>query len=372
MCSQRQPGLHDVSALFPVFPSTALHLLSPEKAHCVALQLLKFSPLRLRPPASPVRAAGIEVDNPVGLAPGFDRHGEVIRGVLGLGFGFVEIGAVTPEPQSGRPKPRLFRLRADRAIINRMGFYSHGADAVAQRLERYRDRGGRGVVGVNLAKNKTTEDAAADYASVARSVAGLADFVTVNVSSPNTPGLRALQTEGELRRIVERVRDSVPPNTALWVKLCPDLNKAERAALGWALTTMPIEGVVVANTTVSRPAGLGSPKCEEDGGLSGRPLKEIATEALRDIADASEGKIDLIGVGGVESAEDAREKMEAGASLVQFHTAMIYGGSLLPYRIACGLARSTESAREAGSALPGDARTDGRSPVPAFSSVAQR
>ena len=351
-------------------PSRVLHLLPPEKAHSAALQLLKFSPLRLRPPALPVRKAGIEVDNPVGLAAGFDRHGEVIRGVLGLGLGFVEIGAVTPKPQDGNPQPRLFRLAADRAIVNRMGFCSHGAAVVAQRLERYRRRGGKGVVGVNLAKNKTTEDAAADYASVARSVAGLADFVTVNVSSPNTPGLRALQTEGELRRIVERVRDSVPSDMALWVKLCPDLDKAARAALGWALTTMPIKGVVVANTTISRPAGLRSAKREEDGGLSGRPLKEIATEALRDIADASEGKIDLIGVGGVESAEDAREKMEAGASLVQFHTAMIYGGSLLPYQIARGLARSIESARKARPVLPGGAQPDGGAPVPAFSSVA--
>ena len=351
-------------------PSRVLHLLPPEKAHNAALQLLRYFPLRLRPPALPVRRAGIEVNNPVGLAAGFDRHGEVIRGVLGLGFGFVEIGGVTPKPQPGNPQPRLFRLAADRAIVNRMGFYSHGAAVVAQRLERYRWRGGKGVVGVNLAKNKTSGNAAADYASVARSVAGLADFVTVNVSSPNTPGLRALQTEGELRRIVERVRAAVPSEMALWVKLCPDLDKAERAALGQALPTMPVDGVVVANTTVSRPAGLRSPEREEQGGLSGRPLKALATEALRDIADAGEGKVDLIGVGGIENAEDARERLEAGASLVQFNTAMIYGGSLLPYRIARDLARSMESDRRARPVAPGGAQPDGAAPVPAFSSVA--
>ena len=341
-------------------PSRVLHLLPPEKAHNVALRLLQFSPLHLRPPALPVRSAGIEVANPVGLAAGFDRHGEVVRGLLGLGFGFVEIGGVTPKPQPGNPQPRLFRLAADRAIINRMGFYSHGAAAVAGRLERYRDRGGRGVVGVNLAKNKTSGDAARDYAAVARAVAGLADFVTVNVSSPNTPGLRALQTEGELRRIVERVRRAVPSGTALWVKLCPDLDKAHRMALGEALAAMPVEGVVVSNTTVSRPAGLRSPERGEQGGLSGPPLKELATEALRDIRAATDGRIDLIGVGGIGSAEDALERIEAGASLVQFNTALIYGGSLLPYRIARDLARSMEAAR----------RTEPVAPVPAFPSVA--
>ncbi len=346
----------------PLLPSRLLHLLPPETAHSVALRLLRISSLGLRPPAMPVRRAGIEVRNPVGLAAGFDRHGEAIRGALGLGFGFVEIGGVTPKPQPGNPKPRLFRLAADRAIVNRMGFYSHGMDAVARRLERYRKRNGRGVVGVNLAKNKTSEDAAADYAAVARAVAGLADFVTVNVSSPNTPGLRALQTEGELRRIVERVRETLPAGAALWVKLCPDLDAAERARLGRALATMPVDGIVVANTTVSRPTGLRSPARAEQGGLSGRPLKALAARALGDIAAASEGKIDLIGVGGIENADDARERLEAGAALVQFHTALIYGGSLLPYRIASGLARSIEPAR--------GLQPDGGAPVPAFPSVA--
>lgn len=343
----------------PLLPSRLLHLLPPETAHGVALRLLKLSPLGLRAPAMLVRRAGIEAGNPVGLAAGFDRHGEAVRGALGLGFGFVEIGGVTPKPQPGNPKPRLFRLAADRAVINRMGFYSHGMDAVARRLDRYRNRGGQGTVGVNLAKNKASEDAAADYAAVARAVAGLADFVTVNVSSPNTPGLRALQTEGELRRIVERVRETLPAGSALWVKLCPDLGAAERALLGAALATMPVDGVVVANTTVSRPAGLRSPARAEQGGLSGRPLKALAAKAMRDIAAASEGKVDLIGVGGIENAEDARERLEAGASLVQFHTALIYGGSLLPYRIASGLARGARPAPAA----------DGMAPAPAFSSA---
>ena len=355
--------MNAVNRVWP--PSRALHLLPPETAHSVALQLLKISPLRLRPPASPVRRAGIEVANPVGLAPGFDRHGEVIGGVLGLGFGFVEIGAVTPQPQPGSPKPRLFRLAADRALVNRMGFYSHGADAVARRLERYRRRGGRGVVGVNLASNSGSADAAGDYAAVARAVAGLADFVTVNVSSPNTPGLRALQEEGELRRIVERVRETLPAGMAVWVKLSPDLGKPQRVALGRALPAMPLDGAVVANTTVSRPTGLRSPERGEQGGLSGRPLKALAAGALRDIAAASEGKVDLVAVGGIENAEDARERLAAGAALVQFHTAMIYGGSLLPRRIARDLARSMEPGGRARPVVPEAAR-----PAPAFSSAA--
>ena len=178
-----------------------------------------------------------------------------------------------------------------------MGFNSEGADALARRLARYRERGGRGVVGVNLAKNAASPDAAGDYAAVARAVAGLADFVTVNVSSPNTPGLRELQEESELRRIVDRVRAVLPPGTALWVKLSPDLGKAKRMALGEALAAMPVEGAVVANTTVSRPAGLRSSERIQPGGLSGRPLRTLSTEVLRDVREASGGKVDLIGAG---------------------------------------------------------------------------
>ncbi len=316
-----------------------LHALPPEAAHRAAVRLLALSPLRLRPPALPARAAGIEAPNPVGLAPGFDKHGQAIAGALGLGFGFIEIGAVTPKPQSGSPRPRLFRLSEDRAVINRMGFNSQGADALARRLGRYRERGGRGVVGVNLAKNAASTDAAGDYAAVARAVAGLADFVTVNVSSPNTPGLRALQAEGELRRIVERVREVLAPDAALWVKLSPDLGRAERDRLGQALAAMPVQGVVVANTTVSRPVGLRSPRRAESGGLSGRPLKALSTEMLRDIRAATGGKVDLIGAGGVESAADAREKFAAGAALVQIYTAMVYEGPGLARRIARELAK---------------------------------
>ena len=315
-----------------------LHALPPETAHRAAVRLLALSPLRRAPPALPVRAAGIEVPNPLGLAPGFDKHGEAIAGALGLGFGFIEIGAVTPKPQPGNPKPRLFRLAADRAVINRMGFNSEGAAALARRLARYRERGGRGVVGVNLAKNAASADAAADYAAVAQAVAGLADFVTVNVSSPNTAGLRALQRESELRRIVERVREALAPGTALWVKLSPDLNKAARRALGAALAAMPVEGVVIANTTVSRPAGLRSPERVQTGGLSGPPLRALAVEVLRDVRDASDGKVDLIGAGGIENPADARETLAAGASLVQLYTAMVYSGPGLARRIAQGLA----------------------------------
>ena len=310
-----------------------LHLLPPEMAHRATIRLLAVSPLRRIPPMLPVYAAGIRVSNPVGLAPGFDKHGEAIAGAFDLGFGFIEIGAVTPKPQSGNQKPRLFRLTRDRAVINRMGFNSEGVDILVRRMVHYREHGGQGVVGVNLAKNATTIDATADYEVVARKVADLADFVTVNISSPNTPGLRELQKESELRRIIDRVHKVIPKKTALWVKLSPDLNKKEIMTIGEAMTTMPIQGIVIANTTVSRPQYLHSSKRIQSGGLSGQPLRALTNEVLRNVREATDNKVDLIGVGGIESADDVREKMVAGASLVQLYTAMVFEGLGLPRRI---------------------------------------
>ena len=310
-----------------------LHILPPEMAHKATIRLLAVSPLHRPPPMLPVYAAGIKVSNPVGLAPGFDKHGEAIAGALGLGFGFIEIGAVTPKPQPGNKKPRVFRLTCDRAVINRMGFNSEGVDILVRRMAHYRERGGQGIVGVNLAKNATTIDAADDYEVVARKVADLADFVTVNISSPNTPGLRKLQEESKLRRIIDRVYKVIPKKTALWVKLSPDLNKKEIMAMGEAMATMPIQGIVIANTTVSRPQYLHSSKRIQSGGLSGQPLRVLTNEILCDVREATDNKIDLIGAGGIENADDVREKMNAGASLVQLYTAMVFEGLGLPRRI---------------------------------------
>lgn len=320
-------------------------LLPPEAAHRAAIRLLALSPVRRSPPPVPVRACGIRAPNPVGLAPGFDKHGEAIAGALGLGFGFVEIGGVTPRPQRGNPKPRLFRLARDRAVINRMGFNSHGAAALARRLERYRERGGTGVVGVNLAVNGDCTDPAGDYGAVARAIGSAADFATVNVSSPNTPGLRDLQAEDSLRRIVEHVRSVLSPGTALWVKLAPDLDREECGKLGPLLAALPADAVVVGNTTVSRPDGLRSGRRGELGGLSGRPLGPLALRALRDIREASGGEVDLVAAGGIGTADDVRERFAAGASLVQIYSALVFAGSGLPRRIVSDLAPSPGAGR---------------------------
>jgi len=313
-----------------------------EQAHRFAIWGLKsgLAGLVYRPgPDDPVlttRVWGKDFRNPVGLAAGFDKNAEVPDAALGLGFGFVEVGGVTPKPQAGNPQPRLFRLDADRAVINRMGFNNDGLAAVAARLALHRRTAG--PVAVNLGKNKETENAAADYALLAEAFAPLADFLVLNVSSPNTPGLRALQHTEALIGIVraakaarDRAIIAAPP--PLLLKIAPDLDSAELADIARVAMEEKVDGIVVSNTTVSRPPSLLSPLHTESGGLSGAPLLDLSTRMLRRMYELTNGAMPLIGVGGISGGADAYAKIRAGASLVQFYSAMVFEGPGLVGRV---------------------------------------
>jgi dihydroorotate dehydrogenase len=280
--------------------------------------------------------------NPVGLAAGFDKDAEVPEQMLSLGFGFVEVGTVTPRPQTGNDKPRLFRLIEDKAVINRMGFNNRGqADALA-RLER-RARW-RGVIGVNIGANKDSPDRIADYVAGLRAMSSVADYLTINISSPNTPGLRQLQDEGMLRALLSAIQDARDPKgPAIFLKVAPDLDEAEPDQIVRVAIHHRIDAIIVANTTVSRPP-LQSRFKGEAGGLSGAPLKALALKALRDFRSASGGEIPLIGVGGIATADDAWDRIRAGASLVQLYSAMVYEGPGIARRIAKGLERRVHEA----------------------------
>jgi len=279
---------------------------------------------------------GRRFPNPLGLAAGLDKDAAAPAAFLKAGFGFVEVGTVTPRPQSGNPRPRLFRLAEDAALINRMGFNNLGHDSARRRLAA-RDRRA-GIVGVNIGKNKDQADAVADYVSGVAAFAALADYLVVNVSSPNTPGLRALQAKAPLVELVDAVRAArdglglaEPP--PILVKVAPDLSPEERQAVAEVALEHGLDGLIVSNTTVARPEHLRSASRGEAGGLSGRPLKPLATAALADFRRLTGGRLPLIGVGGVESGADAYERIRAGASLVQVYTALIYQGPGLIGRI---------------------------------------
>ncbi|MFY7838573.1 MAG: quinone-dependent dihydroorotate dehydrogenase [Novosphingobium sp.] len=299
-------------------------------------------------PALSQRVAGIAFPNPVGMAPGFDKNAEVPDAMLGLGYGFVEVGTVTPLPQEGNPKPRLFRLVEDRAVINRMGFNNEGAQAVANRLVRRRETGLHGlpgIVGVNIGANKDSVDRIADYAQMTRMMAPLASYLTVNISSPNTPGLRALQDEGALSALLDAVieaRGNI--NVPIFLKLAPDLEPSDIDSICRIALEKQLAALIISNTTITRP-GLKSRHAAEAGGLSGEPLRELALQRLRDFRKASGGAIPLIGVGGIATVEDAWARIRAGASLIQIYSAMVYEGPGLAGRIVAGLEKKV---REAG------------------------
>jgi dihydroorotate dehydrogenase len=287
--------------------------------------------------------AGLSFPSPVGLAAGFDKHAEVTAAMLGLGFGFVEVGTITPRPQPGNPKPRLFRLAEDRAVINRFGFNSQGQEEALQRLIK-RDRRA-GIVGVNLGANKDSADRIADYAEGVRRMAPAADYLTINISSPNTPGLRQLQDEGELRALLSAVREArTAGGPPVFLKLAPDLGKGEPRQIVRAATDHGIDGLIVSNTTVSRPP-LKSGHSGESGGLSGAPLRALALDALRRFRVETGGALPLVGAGGIGSAEDAWERIRAGASLIQLYSAMVYEGPGIALQIARGLERLLERSR---------------------------
>jgi len=329
-----------------------LRLLPPENAHRLAHLALRFglaAPERSSDdPVLGTTLLGIDFPNPVGIAPGFDKHGEVIAPTLALGAGFLEIGGVTPRPQPGNPKPRLFRLSEDEAIVNRMGFNSEGAAAVAARLAAYRARPeGTGIVGVNLAKNRNSTDAAADYIAGIDAFSDLADFLVVNVSSPNTPGLRSLQSGEDLHELLERLaahRRSVARRVPILLKVAPDLLPEQRHEVAAAVVETvsgpepAVDGIVVGNTSTGRPPGLRSRHAAETGGLSGRPIAPLATEVLADFYRLTEGRVPLIGVGGIASGADAYARIRAGASLVQLYTALVFHGPGLIRRIKRDLA----------------------------------
>ncbi len=318
----------------------ALFALDSETGHRLAINGLKALPLRgpmPMPGALRIRVAGIDFPNPVGVAAGFDKDAEVPDALLGLGFGFTEVGSITPLPQTGNPRPRLFRLVEDEAVINRMGFNNGGAEAALARLKA---RAGRpGIVGVNIGANKDSADRIADYAVMARMMARHASYLCVNISSPNTPGLRALQDESALTSLLDAViaaRGEAGSMVPIFLKVAPDLEPADIDAIARIAIDKALGALVVSNTTISRPA-LRSHHAGETGGLSGAPLRALATQRLRDFRKATGGAIPLVGVGGIASAEHAWERIRAGASLVQLYSAMVYEGPGLGAKIVRGL-----------------------------------
>ncbi|MCB2111982.1 MAG: quinone-dependent dihydroorotate dehydrogenase [Parvularculaceae bacterium] len=308
----------------------AVRLLEPELAHraTVAMMASPFAPrfnVRVDPMLA-TRVAGVDFSNPIGLAAGFDKNAEVPNAMLRLGFGFVEVGAVTPRAQAGNERPRVFRLAEDEAVVNRYGFNNGGLAIVAERLRRRRKAG---VVGVNLGANKDSADRIGDFIAGVKGFEGLVDFYTVNISSPNTPGLRALQDKTALVDLLSRVleaRDALAVKAPVFLKVAPDLADADKSDIASIATKQNIDALIVSNTTIERPEWLTSTHAGEKGGLSGKPLFLPSTELLAEFYSEFKGTIPLIGVGGVASAEDAFAKIRAGASLVQLYTALIYEG----------------------------------------------
>jgi dihydroorotate dehydrogenase len=326
-------------------------LLPPETAHRFAVNGMKIAPLAPARPPSPrlaVAALGLNFPNPLGLAAGFDKNAEVPGAMLRLGFGFVEVGTLTPLPQAGNARPRIFRLHEDGAVINRFGFNNEGYERARARLVRRRPAG---LIGVNVGANKSTADRVADYVLGVKTFAPLADYVGINVSSPNTPGLRELQRRDALDELVARVaaaRDETEPRRPLVVKIAPDLDEHGLDDIVAVALARGIDGLIVSNTTVTRPASLRSRNRSESGGLSGRPLFELSTRLLARAYVALGGAMALIGCGGVEDAATALAKIEAGASLVQLYTSLALDGLGVIDRVLSGLERAVAERGVAG------------------------
>jgi len=317
------------SALLPV-----LRWIDPEQAHGLALQGLRLGLAGRATAPDDARLAmsalGLGFANPIGLAAGFDKNAVALAPLARLGFGFVEAGTVTPRPQPGNPRPRLFRLAEDRAVINRMGFNNAGIDAYVARLAATP----RVVpIGANIGINKDNADPERDYPALVAAVAPHADYVVINVSSPNTPGLRDLQSEARLRGILQAIAAAVPRHPPLLVKLAPDLAPEGLAAVVETAVDAGVAGLILTNTTISRPPGLRSPQLTQAGGLSGAPLRDLATAMLTRAARAAAGRLVLIGVGGIATGADVLTKLRAGASLVQVYTAFAYDGPALLGRL---------------------------------------
>ncbi len=301
-----------------------LFTLDAERAHRLTIRALRLKPTFVAPATNPrlaVDLAGLRFPNPVGLAAGFDKDAHVPDAILGLGFGFAEVGTLTPFPQAGNPTPRLFRLVEDRAVINRMGFNNGGQAAALERLLRRNDR--PGIVGVNIGANKDAADRIADYANGVKVMAGVARYLTVNISSPNTPGLRALQDRGALTELLAAVMEARgPKGPPVFLKVAPDLEPADIDDIAEISAGHRLDALIVSNTTISRPP-LHSRHAGEGGGLSGAPLRDLAQQRIADFRKATGHKMPLIGAGGIASAEDAYARIRAGASLVQLYSALV-------------------------------------------------
>jgi dihydroorotate dehydrogenase len=347
-----------IGALYPLLLSILMRM-DAEEAHRLALVALGMLPLaRAKPePALAVEAFGLRFPNPIGIAAGFDKNGVAVDPLLGLGFGFVEVGSVTPRPQQGNARPRLFRLVDDHAVINRLGFNNEGHAAVLARLAA---RKGGGVVGVNVGANKESADRAADYVAGIAAFAGVASYFTLNVSSPNTPGLRGLHKREALDALLARciaARDEASlshPRRPLLLKIAPDLTLFELDDVVDVARARHIDGMVVSNTTVSRPGTLkDKAAAREAGGLSGAPLFAMSTRILAETAKRVEGRFPLVGVGGITSAETARAKFAAGATLVQLYSGLVFKGPGLVGEIKRELLAGTrDGSRVAKSMIP--------------------
>lgn len=331
---------------FP-FIRPALHAFDAEKAHNLTISSLKLGlnglvGSRENPESLKTTVFGLKFPNPIGLAAGFDKNAEVIKATHKIGFGFAEAGTVTPLPQEGNQKPRLFRLKTDKAVINRFGFNNKGLEYFAKRLKRLSP--GNTPYGANVGANKSSDDKTADYVTGIDRLYGLADYFTVNISSPNTPGLRALQSKEALTELVERVIEARLKKMAeghnympILVKIAPDLTSDDITDIADIAVSTDIDGLIVSNTTITRPACLQDQQKDETGGLSGKPLMAASTEVLRKIYAATNGKVPLVGVGGISSGADAYAKIRAGASLVQLYSALVYEGPGLVDRIKSDL-----------------------------------
>jgi dihydroorotate dehydrogenase len=339
-----------VIGLFDRLARPLLHALEPEDAHRLAIRMLQFAPL---PPAMrddrrlAMRVFGLNFPNPVGMAAGFDKNAEVPDALLRAGFGFVEVGTITPKPQAGNPRPRLFRLDADDGVINRLGFNSQGADAALRRLAARAQSGG--VVGVNVGANRDAPDRIADYVALIERFAAVASYVTVNISSPNTPGLRDLQQAAVLDDLLARVidaRERVAPHagpTPVLLKIAPDLSLPDLDDVVGIARSRRVDGMIVGNTTVTRPKSLREiGKAKEAGGLSGRPLLSLSNRMLAETYVRVEGVFPLVGAGGIDSGAAALAKIRAGASLIQLYSALVFRGLGLVAEIKAALLAGLE------------------------------
>ncbi|WP_196259420.1 quinone-dependent dihydroorotate dehydrogenase [Pelagibacterium limicola] len=344
------------------FTRDALLRMEPETAHRATINALRMglAPKGNADPASlAVKFVGLDLPNPVGMAPGFDKNAEVPRALGRVGFGFVEVGTLTPHPQSGNPSPRVFRIPEAMGIVNRLGFNNEGHEAAFERLKN-RDAGV--VLGVNIGANKDSADFVADYVTGVKAFSPIADYLTANISSPNTPGLRNLQADEALARLLgalTETRAAQPRQTPILLKIAPDLDEPQMDSIARIVAASGIDGLIVSNTTLARDAVAGLPNASETGGLSGKPLFALATQRLAQLRLRLGPDFPIVGVGGIHSAQSAIAKFEAGATVVQLYSALVYGGLELVEEIKSGLAGAVATrGLSSVSALTGLAVTD--------------